>query len=85
MDLLTLSPGCFGFPGSFTIVNLMRLAFAGRNRDRGGDTNRNNGNPRGNRFGPPPSQEEEDLQKAIDDNAPAGQVKAALEKVREAR
>jgi hypothetical protein len=33
----------------------------------------------------PSSPEADALQKAIDDNAPAGQVKAALEKVREAR
>lgn len=64
--------------------NLMRLAFAGRNRDRGGDTN-NNGNQQRNRFGGAPSPEEEDLQKAIDDKVPAEELKSKLAKLREVR
>ena len=42
-------------------------------RNRGGNSNRRN-------FGPQPSQEAEALQKAIDDNAPTVQIKAALAK-----
>ena len=47
-----------------------------RNRDR------NNGDQANNRrnFGPQPSPEAEALQKAIDDNAPTAQIKAALAK-----
>jgi len=48
----------------------------GRNRGGGGG----NGGPGGGRggFGPQPSPEAEALQKAIDDNAPAAQIKDAL-------
>jgi hypothetical protein len=51
----------------------------GRNR---GNNNGGNGGPGGGRggFAPQPSPEAEALQKAIDDNSPAAQVKAALAK-----
>ncbi len=55
----------------------MRALFGGRNR--GGDQGGNN--RRGGMFGQP-SAEEEALQKAIDDNAPAAQVKDLLAKYR---
>jgi hypothetical protein len=45
--------------------------------------NRGQGGPGGGRgFGPQPSPEEDALQKAIDDNAPNGQIKDALSKYR---
>jgi hypothetical protein len=51
-------------------------------RNRGGNTGdqANNNRPRGGMFGQQPSPEQEALQKAIDDNAPAAQIKAALAK-----
>ena len=48
-----------------------------RNRNGGGD-NANGGGRRGGFFGGQPSPEAEALQKAIDDNQPAAQIKAAL-------
>jgi hypothetical protein len=54
----------------------MGRMFRNRNRnnaDQAGGNNRRN-------FGPPPSPEAEALQKAIDDNAPKAQIKAALAK-----
>ena len=51
--------------------------------NRGGNTNNANANNNGGRrggFGGTPSPEAEALQKAIDDNAPTAQVKAALAK-----
>jgi hypothetical protein len=49
--------------------------------NRGGNNNGNNGGGRrGGMFGGTPSPEAEALQKAIDDNAPAAQIKAALAK-----
>jgi hypothetical protein len=62
--------------------------FGGQRRNRGGDTNNatagDNGGQRRNRGGFTPSQEAEDLQKAIDDKAPADDIKAKLAKLREA-
>jgi len=46
--------------------------------NRGGNNNGNNGGRRGGFFGGTPSPEAEALQKNIDDNAPAAQIKAAL-------
>lgn len=61
----------------------------GRGRPPGGGNNNNNGGDQANRrrggFGPTPSPEAEALQKAIDDNSPAGQLAAALKKFRESR
>jgi hypothetical protein len=60
-----------------------------RNRGGGGNagdtasTDTTNNRPRGG-FGGTPSPEAEDLQKAIDDKAPADQIKAKLAKLREA-
>jgi len=53
-----------------------------RNRGGGGGGGGGgNGGPGGGRgFGPPPSPEAEALQKAIDDNAPAAQIKDAMAK-----
>ncbi len=48
-------------------------------RNRGGNNN-NGGQRRGGMFGGTPSPEAEALQKAIDDNAPTAQIKAALAK-----
>lgn len=58
----------------------MRALFGGRNRggDQGGGNNRQRG---GGMFGGP-SAEEEALQKALDDNAPAAQIKNLLAKYR---
>ncbi|HTY87909.1 MAG TPA: hypothetical protein VMB80_10630 [Candidatus Acidoferrum sp.] len=50
-----------------------------RNRDRNNGDQGGNNRPRGGFFGQP-SPEGEALQKAIDDNAPAAQIKAALAK-----
>jgi len=50
--------------------------FGGRPRGNGGDQG---GRPRGG-FGGPPSPEQEALQKAVDENAPAGQIKDLLTK-----
>jgi hypothetical protein len=61
-----------GFPGA----GLMRRGGGGGDNAQGGR--------RGGFFGPP-SPEAEALQKAIDDNAPAAQVKAMLEKYRAAQ
>jgi hypothetical protein len=60
----------------------------GRRRNNGGDTNNanggdNNGGRRRGGFGTP-SPEMEDLQKAIDDKAPADEIKSKLAKLREA-
>jgi hypothetical protein len=66
----------------------MRGMFGGGRRNRGnnGDTastdNANNNRPRGGAFGTPPA-EFEDLQKAIDDKAPADEIKAKLAKLRD--
>ena len=54
----------------------MGRMFRNRNRNNGDQAG---GNNRPN-FGPQPSQEAEALQKAIDDNAPKAQLKAALAK-----
>jgi Spy/CpxP family protein refolding chaperone len=51
-----------------------------RNRDRNNSDQSGNNNRRGGMFGGTPSPEAEALQKAIDDNAPKAQIKAALEK-----
>jgi len=58
--------------------------FMGGRRNRGGgdQAGGDQARPRGNRFGTP-SAEAEDLQKAIDDKAPADQIKAKLAKLRE--
>ena len=55
----------------------MGRMFRNRNRNNGDQAGGNN--RRGN-FGPQPSPEAEALQKAIDDNAPTAQIKAALAK-----
>ena len=57
----------------------MGRMFGGRNRNNnnGGQAGGNNNRPN---FGPQPSVEAEALQKAIDDNAPTAQIKAALAK-----
>ncbi len=55
----------------------MRALFGGRNR--GGDQGGGNNRPRGGMFGQP-SPEQEALQKALDDNAPAAQVNDLLAK-----
>ncbi len=47
-------------------------------RNRGGNGDNANGGRRNNFFGGPPSPEAEALQKAIDDNSPPTQIKAAL-------
>ena len=60
-----------GFPGG--------RMFGGRNRNGQGGGQGGQGGGRGG-FGPQPSPEAEALQKAIDDNAPAAQVKASLAK-----
>ena len=54
----------------------MGRMFRNRNRNNGDQAG---GNNRPN-FGPQPSQEAEALQKAVDDNAPTAQIKAALAK-----
>ena len=59
----------------------MRGMMGGGRTNAASDTGR--GGPRG--FGGTPSPEAEALQKAIDDNAPAAQVKDAMEKYRAAR
>lgn len=57
--------------------------FMGGRRNRGGDQGGGDqARPRTNRFGTP-SAEAEDLQKAIDDKAPADQIKAKLAKLRD--
>jgi hypothetical protein len=55
-----------------------------RNRNNNGDQGGNNNRPRGGIFGQP-SPEAEALQKAIDDNAPTAQVKAALAKYQDSQ
>lgn len=63
----------------------MRGMFGGGRRRNGGDTaggDTNGGQQRRGGFGQP-SAESEDLQKAIDDKAPADQIKAKLAKLRE--
>ncbi len=60
-------------------MNMFRLA----RPNRGGDNGGGNGGQR--RFGPQPSEEEADLQKAIDDKVPAEELKAKLAKVRDVR
>jgi hypothetical protein len=55
----------------------------GRQGGGGGGDNGAGGGRRG--FGGPPSPELESLQNAIQNNAPTGQIKAALEKFRDAR
>ena len=58
----------------------MRMMF-GRNRGNNGDNNNNGGNNRrGGMFGGQPSPEEQALQTAIDNNAPADQIKDLLAK-----
>ena len=61
------------------------IGFGGMGRlfgrgNRGGNNANANGGRRGSMFGGTPSPEAEALQKVIDDNAPAAQVKAALAK-----
>ena len=51
---------------------------------RGGNNDQGGNRPRGGMFGTP-SPEQEALQKAIDNNAPAEQVKAALKKYRDSQ
>jgi hypothetical protein len=58
----------------------MRAMF-GRNRNGG----QGGQNARGNRFGPQPGPEEEALQKALEDDAPAGQIKDLLAKYKTAQ
>jgi len=56
--------------------------------DRGGDrggADANNSGGQSRRFGPEPSAEEQDLQKAIEAKAPADEIKTKLAKVREVR
>ncbi len=67
------------------MADRVRGFMRGFGRNRGGDNNGgdNNNRNRGNRFGTP-SPEAEDLQKAIDDKAPADVIKAKLAKLREA-
>ena len=60
-------------------ANLGRM-FGGRNRNGNNGNNNGNNAPRRNPFGGTPSPEAEALQKAVDDNAPAAQIKAALAK-----
>jgi hypothetical protein len=57
----------------------MRAMFRGRG-DRNGGQGGGPGGPGGGRFGAQASPEEEALQKALDDDAPAGQVKELLAK-----
>ena len=54
----------------------------GRNRGGNNGDNANGGGRRGGFFGGQPSPEAEALQKAIDDNQPSAQIKAALAKYR---
>ncbi len=63
-----------------------RMSFMRMGRSRGGDSNRSGGD-RGSRpsFFGQPNPEAEALQKTLDDKAPAGQVKAALDKFRESK
>jgi len=56
-------------------ANMMRLMRGNR-----GGQNGQGGNRRGGGFGGPPNPDAEALQKALDDNAPAGQVKTLLTK-----
>ena len=56
-----------------------RMMFRNRGGNGGGD-NANGGGRRGGFFGGQPSPEAEALQKAIDDNSPPAQIKAALAK-----
>ena len=57
----------------------MGRMFGGRNRNGNNNGGGNNG-ARRNPFGGTPSPEAEALQKAVDDNAPSAQIKAALAK-----
>jgi hypothetical protein len=57
----------------------MRGMFGGRNRGGNNGDQANNNRPRGGMFGEP-SPEADALQKAIDDNAPAAQIKDLLAK-----
>jgi hypothetical protein len=63
--------------------NAMRAMF-GRNRNRNGGQG-GQGQQNRNRFGPQPGPEEEALQKALDDDAPAAQVKDLLAKYKTAQ
>jgi hypothetical protein len=66
-------------------VDQMRGAFGGRNRNRGGgDQGGQGGDRRGGGMFGQPSPEREALQKALDDNAPAAQVKDLLAKYKTA-
>jgi hypothetical protein len=56
--------------------------FAGFRGRRGGDDNNRGG---GRRFGQEPSPEADALQRAVDANAPAAQIKTAMEKFRTSR
>ncbi|MGB7746556.1 MAG: hypothetical protein WBN75_04635 [Verrucomicrobiia bacterium] len=58
----------------------MGRLFGRGNRSGGNGANANAGGSRGGFFGGTPSPEAEALQKAIDDNAPTAQIKAALAK-----
>ena|SRR5437667_1385542 len=71
----------------------MGFGFGGQRGGRGGrggadggaNGDQANNNPNRNRFGGPPSPETEALQKAMDDKAPADEIKSKLAKVRETR
>src|SRR5437016_7434475 len=71
----------------------MGFGFGGQRGGRGGrggadggaNGDQANNNPNRNRFGGPPSPETEALQKAMDDKAPADEIKTKLAKVRETR
>ena len=73
------------------VMDAQRDAFSGMGRgmfgrtSRGGRGGGNEGDQNGNRrqrFGPEPSAADQALEKAIDDNAPKDQLKAAMAKVR---
>lgn len=58
--------------------NMMKLFRGNRGGNRGGGQGGQGGRPRGGMFGGTPSPEEEALQKGIDDDVPAGQIKELL-------
>jgi len=63
----------------------MGFGFGGRGGRGGGGGNTDGGNNNRGRFGGAPTPEGEALQKAIDDKAPADELKAKLAKFRDAR
>jgi len=75
MDARTAAGGGFG---GFGRGGGRGGARAGGDGEQGGNNNRN-------RFGPPPSAEEQALQKALDDKGSPDEVKAKLTALREAR